>query len=200
MTFKYFYKPELYVGLRDIKTTCDTCGLEKICFDAEAFYGTDDLTSICPECLAGGKLVEKDAYTCNGDIEELEKQIKHLNPNLTNSDIQASAEQKTTDLEKTTPHLVTWQDWNWPCADGDYCKFIGYGSKPFYQKLAKQVSVEDFFRESFYNPDSYIDNLWKEVVPDKEIRNYTDSNKYGTLFYVFESISSDKIVTTWDCC
>jgi uncharacterized protein CbrC (UPF0167 family) len=48
MVFKYFDKPELFTGFREIETTCDICGQEKFCFDAEAFYGTEDLKSICP--------------------------------------------------------------------------------------------------------------------------------------------------------
>lgn len=198
MTFKYFDKPELFVGLRETKTICDTCGQEKVCFDAEAFYGTDDLTSICPDCLASGQLIHKNAFTCDGDIEELKQQIKRLNPDLTNDEIQNIADQKTIELVTTTPHLVTWQDWQWPCADGDYCRFIGYGSKPFYKELAKQIPVEEFFKDSFYDIESYIDYLWKDVVPDKEIKNYNDSNMYGALFYVFKSLNSDKIITIWD--
>ena len=199
MTFKYYDKPELFTGLRNTETTCDTCGQEKICFDAEAFYGTEDINSICPDCLSSGQLNEKNIFTCNGDIEELKQQLKNLNPTLTDTEIENIAQQKTTELEKTTPHLVTWQDWDWPCADGDYCKFIGFGSKPFYKNLAPDLPTEDFFKKSFYDNGSDTDYLWKEVLPDKEIKNFEDSNKYGTLFYVFKSLNSDKILTIWDC-
>ena len=199
MTFKYYDKPELFTGLRDKETTCDTCGQEKICFDAEAFYGTEDINSICPDCLLSGQLNDKNIFTCNGDIEELKQQLKTLNPTLTDIEIENIAHYKTTELEKTTPHLVTWQDWGWPCADGDYCKFIGFGSKPFYKNLATDLPTEGFFKKSFYDNSSDTDYLWKEVLPDKEIKNFEDSNKYGTLFYVFKSLNSDKILTIWDC-
>jgi uncharacterized protein CbrC (UPF0167 family) len=199
MTFKYYDKPELFTGFRDTETTCDTCGQEKICFDAAAFYGTEDLKSICPDCLLGGQLNDKNVFTCNGDIEELERQLKVLNPTLTDLEIENIAKQKTTELEKTTPHLVTWQDWSWPCADGDYCKFIGFGSKPFYKSLTTDLPTEDFFKNSFFDSNSDTDYLWKKALPNKEIKNYQDSNKYGTLFYVFRSLNSDKILTMWDC-
>lgn len=199
MDFKYFEKPEVYVGLREEETVCDTCGQVRKCFDATIFYGTDDLNSICPDCLAGGKLADKNIFTCEGDIETLREQLIQLNPNLTEDEIDDLADHKTFELEKTTPHLVTWQDWPWPAADGDYCKFIGYGSKPFYKKLASEIPVEVFFENSFYDPDSYSDDLWTDTVPDKEIKNYKDSSKYSTLFYVFESLGSGKIITIWDC-
>jgi uncharacterized protein CbrC (UPF0167 family) len=198
MTFKYYDKPELFTGFRDTKTTCGTCGQEKFCFDAEAFYGTEDLTSICPDCLMGGQLNDKNIFTCNGDIEELKRQLKILNPTLTKIEIESIAQQKTTELEKTTPHLVTWQDWNWPCADGEYCKFIGFGSKPLYNEIAKYENVELFFKNSFYNSNYYEEYLWEEV-PEKMILNYTESEQYFTLFYVFKSLNSDKILTIWDC-
>lgn len=199
MDFKYFDKPELFVGLRDTETACDTCGQNKLCFDAEVFYGADSLTSICPDCLASGQLKNKEVFTCVGDIAQLKNQIRRLNPNLTETEIEDIAKQKTIELEKTTPHLVTWQNWQWPCADGDYCKFIGYGSKPLYRGLATNSAVESFFKNSFYDSDSFNDDLWTEVLPQKEIKNYNDSNQYGALFYVFKSLNSDKIITIWDC-
>lgn len=201
MTFKYFDKPELFAVVRDSDTKCDTCGQVKLCFDAEGFKGQDEFSSICFDCLASGRLLDKAFHTCNGDIAELKRQLKALNPALTDLDIAELARQKTTELEKTTPCLVTWQDWDWPCSDGDYCKFIGFGSRPFYNSLATTTG-EELFKTSFYynlKDDSDIDFFWDEVLPDEEIKNFKDSNQYGTLFYVFKSLNSDNIITIWDC-
>ena len=82
MTFKYFDKPEIITGLRENVTTCDICKEDKFCFDAESFYGYAKITSICPECLAIGKLYDREIYTCDGDITELKRQLKELNPSL----------------------------------------------------------------------------------------------------------------------
>lgn len=202
MTFKYFDRPEIFTGLREQITTCDTCGKEKFCFDAEAFVGSEEITSICPECLADGKLLERDIFTCNGDVTELKRQIRMLNPSLTDLEIDKIVIQKTTYLEKTTPPLVTWQDWHWPCADGEYCKFIGYGSRPFYKAIANSSTGEELFKNSFYynlKDESDIDYLWQDILPKNEVKDYNDSNQLATLFYVFKSLNSDKIVTIWDC-
>lgn len=202
MTFKYFDKPEIFTELSDSVTKCDICGQEKHCFDAEVFFGEEDFTSICPECLAEGKLLNRDAFTCIGDITELKRQLKNLNPVLTELQIDDIANQKTIELEKTTPHLVTWQDWDWPCADGDYCKFIGYGSKPFYSSLATKTTGEKLFKNSFYynlKDNSDVDYLWQDILPDEEVKDYNDSNEWATLFYVFKSLNSDSIITIWDC-
>lgn len=199
MKFKYFEYPELFVGFRDTEVTCDICRQRKMCFNAESFYGTLKLSSICAECLGSGKLNELDSFTCDGDIQKLMGQLRKLNPSFTDEEIKQSAKQKSFELEKTTPHLITWQDWSWPSAEGDYCKFIGYGSKPFYNHLAKNLSVIEFFKNSFYDPESYHDELWTDAVPDISIKHYDDSNQYSTLFYVFKSLHSDRIITIWDC-
>ncbi|EDM37870.1 hypothetical protein PBAL39_15634 [Pedobacter sp. BAL39] len=199
MKFKYFESPELYVGCRETEVTCDICRQRKICFNGESFFGTQKLRSICPECLGSGKLNDLDSFTCDGDLKNLKGQLRELHPNLTDEEIHQIAGQKSFELEKTTPHLITWQDWSWPCADGDYCKFIGYGSKPLYKSLAKDITVEEFFKNSFYEPESYYDGLWTDAVPEQSIQHYEESNQYSTLFYVFKSLHSDSIITIWDC-
>lgn len=202
MTFKYFDKPEIFTGLRGSPTVCDICGQEKLCFDAEAFLGSENIASICPECLASGQLQQRDIFTCEGDIAELKRQLKNLHPSLTELEIDDIAKQKTIELEKTTPYLVTWQDWRWPCADGDYCQFIGYGSRPFYEALATTSTGEALFKYSFYynlKDDSDIDYLWQDILPKEEVKDYHDSKALATLFYVFKSLHSDTIITIWDC-
>ena len=197
MVFKYFENPETLIGFHENEVDCDICGENKTCFNAEAFYGEESINFICPKCLAEGKLLSKNIYTCSGDLEELKKQIKNLNPSISVKEIDDLAKEKTQELENKTPHLATWQDWNWPCADGDYCKFIGYGSKPFYQELAKGISDQEFFRDSFYDKNSFTNDLWEEV-PKRRIENFEDSNQNSSVFYVFRSLNSDKILTIWD--
>ncbi|WP_128548669.1 CbrC family protein [Larkinella soli] len=201
MTFKYFDKPEIFVGFLDEKTTCDTCGEFTRCFDAEPFYGEETLAAVCPSCLEKGRLYGMDVYTCEGDFSELKRQLTERHPDLDENEIDAMAEEKTRELEKTTPHLVTWQDWLWPCADGDYCQFIGYGSRPLYNRLSRDFNGQALFESSLYytlRDDSDADALWEEEMPRKEVRTYEESSRYSTLFYVFKSLHSDQIITTWD--
>ena len=200
MNFTYFENPEKYTGLRDHITACHFCEEEKACFEAEAFYGEDSIDSICPQCLLDGRLLEIDSTTCNGDIEDLKRQLKELHPSLGNSEVQQIAADRTTALEKTTPPLITWQDWEWPALDGDYGKFIGYGSKELYKRLARGASAQQFFEDSIRNEDEEIDTeyLWDEVITDTEIKDYTESAEQETLFYIFKSLTSDKIVTIMD--
>ncbi|MFD3001193.1 CbrC family protein [Pontibacter toksunensis] len=115
--------------------------------------------------------------------------------------IEQQAREKTEELEKTTPHLITWQDWEWPCAEGDYCKFIGFGSKPLYRELSAGKPEKEFFSDSIYYTllGSDLEYLWSDVLPEKEVKDYNDSTQYSTLFYVFKSLKSDTVVTILDC-
>jgi len=200
MNFKYFDKPQLFTSFTDKETECGICGKKTKCLDATLFYGTAELAAICPQCLSEGKLYELDIYTCEGDIEELENQLKKIKPGSNTAEIEKLAKEKTTELEKTTPHLITWQDWPWPCADGDYCRFIGFGSKKFYSQIANRNEAKELFKQSLYHTIrdiSDVGELWDEMNQE-EIKNHDDSANYSTLFYVFKSLHSDKIVTVWD--
>ena len=201
MTFTYFENPFKFSPLSEGLTSCDLCGQEKICFDATLFYGEEQITGICPECLADGKLTDMDIFTCDGDVEELRSQLKGIHPEWRDKEIEDEVARKTSVLEKTTPHLVTWQDWEWPCVDGDYCKFIGYGSKPLYASLAPGTDGEQLFKNSFYDvsdDEADIDGFWEDSLPGDAINDYEASTDFDTLFYVFKSLHSDTIVTVWD--
>lgn len=189
-----------YLGLQENLTQCSFCKESKPCFDTSFFLYTEEVKSICKDCLMNGKLMGLDGTTCSGDIVELKKQLKKLNPNYSEKEIDRIADQKTKELEKTTPQLITWQDWDWPCADGDYCKFIGYGSKALYNELSKN-NGKTLFLNSLYKhlKGSDTEYLWDEIMIEDEIKNYEDSSRYATLFYVFKSLNSENIVTIWDC-
>jgi len=202
MQFKYFDNPKLFSGFIEDEAVCDICNSTTKCFDAAAFFGFDEINAICPGCLVSGKLNDKEIYTVSGDIEELKRQLKILHVAFTDQEIETIALEKTKELEKITPPVISWQDWDWPCADGDYCRFIGYGSKQLYETLAYGSDAKRLFSTSFYydlKDVSDVESLWAEALPGNEIKNYEESREYGTLFYVFKSLNSDKVITIWDC-
>ncbi len=201
MLFPYFVHYEQFAAFLEGETTCDCCRQTKHCLDAASFYGEETIKAICPDCLAGGELKGRDIYTCEGDITELIRQIQVLHPGWPVTQVEKLAAEKTEELEKTTPPIISWQDWPWPCADGDYCTFIGYGSKALYNRLAKDQDGAWLFQLSLYHlvkEDADADKLWEESMPDREIRDHAASQEHGTIFYVFESRPTSQIVTVWD--
>lgn len=200
MNFKYFNNPEKYTGLIKEKTFCNCCGKEKFCYDTGSFYGENKIEAICTDCLGEGLLRKYNITTCTGDITELKKQLKEKYPKKNNDEIEKIALEKTEELEFTTPQLITWQEWFWPCIDGEYCKFIGYGSIELYNKLSNEKGKK-LFEESLYyvlREFSDIEFLWSNCMPEKHIKDYNESSEFGTLFYLFKSINSEKYVTIWD--
>lgn len=201
MQFIYFGQPEHFSIFIDDITICDFCKLETTCFDGSSFIGEDVVKAICPDCLSAGKLSEKKMATCNGDIGQLKKQLKKINKELSAKEIDDIANQKTAQLEHTTPPLISWQDWEWPCADADYCTFIGFGSVSLYERLAGKKDPVTFFSKSIYynlKDDEEGEILWEDFMPANEIKNYEESTQHATLFYVFKSLRSNKIITIWD--
>jgi hypothetical protein len=96
---------------------------------------------------------------------------------------------------------VSWQDWVWPCAEGDYCRFIGYGSKTLYASMAPGTDGMVLFKNSFYHTVAYdadVDEFWDDLLPEEDIADYNESADLPVLFYVFKSLHSDRIVTIWD--
>lgn len=201
MSSKYFQSPDSFAIFHDGIAQCDICGTVKRCFDASFFYGENAIDAVCTDCLSSHRLGDIDSSSCQGDIGELKRQLRFLNPSLLPAEIDRIAETKTTELEKSTPPVITWQDWDWPCADGDYCTFIGYGSQPLYDKLSPDGNGKKLFSDSiYYNQDdeSDTDGLWYESMPQNEIKNNDEAEARSVLFYVFKSLNSDKIITVWD--
>lgn len=200
MDFKYFDNYQKLTSLTKEEVECEICNQHKICFDT-TFYGKEDIEHVCPECLYDKKLYGRDIYSNNGDLQTLLLQIKIIHPNLTDEQQVQLATERTKELEQATPHLITWQDMNWLCLDGDYAKFIGYGSKPFLNSLAENGNGQNLFQNSLH-PDLqeyYTQEQWLEMVPDKLIADYDQSSYYGTLFYIFKSLTTNKIAIWWDC-
>ena len=164
------------------------------------FMGWILIDWICLDCLANGELRKLDIFTCEGDVEALHEQLTALHPTASAEQIEAWAQEKTEELERTTPHLVTYQDWPWPAADGDYCQFVAYGSKAFFNGRAADGDGKILFLDFLQNADEVedVEELWAEDLPDKAINTYSETGSYPALFYVFQSLHSSRLLTVWD--
>ena len=198
--YKYFIQPDRFAIFLPAPTRCDFCETEKRCFDGATFQGSEPIAAICEDCLATGKLRNRDTFVCEGDIVELQRQLQALKPEKREKTVSKYAGEITDDLERTTPPIFTHQSWYWPCSGGDYCGFLGYGSKSLYNLLATDGNGEDFFLETLYytvEDLSDVDELW-EIMPEAAITNVNDVKFLDTLFYVFKSQSGRQVVTVWD--
>ena len=199
MKFKYFEDFERLTTLTEDEVECEICTEEVICFDS-SFLGTEEIDHICPKCLFEKKLYDRNIFTNQGSSEELLSQIKETFHDLNEEEQINLAKSRDQELEQATPQLITWQDFNWPCLDGDYAKFIGYGSKPLFSTLAPNGDGRSLFKQSLHADlqEYYTEEQWLNMVPDEAIKNYSESNEFGTLFYIFKSLTSNKLVIWWD--
>ncbi len=100
----------------------------------------------CLKCAYGFEHIN--IVTNNADIENLKVQIKTLNPILSESEVNKLAQLKTRELVKTTPPLLASTAFLWPALAGEYAKFIGYGSKQFYETLSSKTDAFTYFCNS----------------------------------------------------
>ena len=200
MEFKYFKYPDKYSVIIDEDVECDICGKTQRCFDAESYLGEEEITAICPDCLRAGRLRGRSVFTNEGDVDELRHQLTILNPHITSQELEERIETKKFELEQATPHILTWQDWAWPCADGDFCQFLRYGSKEDFNRFAQDGNGKHVFATTLYKDLkelSDIDEIW-EALPESPIQSLDDTN-YSILCYIFKSLSGHEIITIWDC-
>ena len=206
MPYKYFKHPKRFVAFHDDAITCQICKEKKNCLDASPFYGEDELEAVCEDCLNAGRLTEIGACTIDADTEMLVKQLEELYPNWTKKELFEDAKAKTDELELRTPPILSWQEWKYPAADGDYCQFIGFASKQDYERLAllgeEEMDGKTFFARTLYDTfaeDTNVDGIWKSMA-DRKIKNVAQSNDYFLLVYLFKSLHSETYVSVWDIC
>jgi uncharacterized protein CbrC (UPF0167 family) len=203
MPYKYFAHPNSLAAFHDEPMTCEICATSKKCLDASSFYGEKEMDAICEDCLAGGRLKEINACTMDADVEMLVQQLERLHPEWKIDHLLQDAKAKTDELELRTPPVLSWQEWKYPAADGDYCKFMCFASKADYIKLAgEDGDPKAFFASTLYDTfaeDTNIDGVW-DAMPDTRIKTVAKSNEYFLLVYLFKSLHSDTYVSLWDIC
>ena len=199
MEFKYFKYPKKFGVYISGKNNCSICNWKGKCMDATPFYGEEMLDAICPKCLKEGKLQGRNIFTNDGDTETLLDQLVELYPDATNEEIVAMARTRTDELETQTPTILSWQDWKFPCADGDYCEFIGFASQQSLNELAPNGNGQAFLQSIFYKNFKVVenfDNLWGNI-PVQPIENLDQANR-DILVYLFKSVVTDTYIATWD--
>lgn len=202
MPYKYFKYPKRYAVFTEANATCEICGTVTQCLDASAFYAEQELEAICENCVSTGRLEEINAFTNDGDVEQLFDQLLELYPNTEKEQLLQEAKAKTNELEMQTPPIVSWQDWKFPALDGDYCQFIGFASQQDFNALATDGNGKQLFDESLLDElreYTDIDAIW-ERIPKQKVKTVAQSNNYTLLAYLFKSVVSEKYVTIWDMC
>ena len=195
--FKYFLNPEKYAVILG-KSECDICHKVKECFDGSVYYGEEEFGAFCFECVSKGRLLEVGAFSCDPDVRSLKEQLKQINKDLPDKDIERIKNELTDQLIHSTPKFPTWQDWAWPCHCGDYCQFISLAGKEDFNELAEDKNGKNLFGGSLNDrtkENTDIENVWKDLKNG----HININEEYSPMAYIFRCIICNKIITEWDC-
>lgn len=198
IVFRYFRNPHQFSTYSDTPKTCDICGQVRAGYGGP-FYGKADVEFVCEECLATGRLAERDVITNEGDLVALREQLRGKHPKLDEAQIEARAQQRTTELENCTPHLITWEDFFWPAHCGDYCCFFKEVGKPDLNNLAPDGDGRTFFGTHLYGDLSDLTDVsvvWERIRPDSPKDNVIS---YTVGVYLFQCLHCGAYVILWDC-
>lgn len=141
-TFQYHPDP-LYTGAFDESeedVICDCCGKTTNIFYTGPFFSVEDISYLCPECIASGEAARK----YNGSFQD----DFSLDDGVDNPE-------KLDELIHRTPGYSGWQQEYWRAHCGDYCAFLGYVGVRELQALGVLEEVLD---------DSMWDEEQKEMI------------------------------------
>ncbi len=197
MRYRYFAKPHAFSTYKFEKSFCDLCGRSRTGYKG-GFRGRVHIEFVCEECLAAGKLRLRGAFTNEGDIRALREQLKTMFPEYGETQLRFLERRRTDELEHRTPHILTWQDFQWPAHCGDYCCFIKEVGLEDLDRLAADGNGRQFFEEHLHNDNrrgTELDNWWYGIRPDSPEDN---SVAYNVGVYLFQCLLCAKYVILWD--
>jgi len=153
--------------------------------------------AFCFECVAKGRLFEVGASVVEGDVQALRKQIQRQNPSLSTTENENKVQERTKQLEGSTPAFAPWQDWLWAAHCGDYCQLITLAGQDEFNKLAVDGDGKKLFRNSLHGDlkeHTDVDSVWSRLKPDSR----GPRDKWSPLAYIFKCLSCGAILTIWD--
>lgn len=192
ITFRYFRQPHEFSTFSQTPQVCELCGKTRTGY-CGPFYGVNSIEFVCEQCLVNGSLADKDAFTNDGNLKELLVQLESQFSGLPKTEIDKMAKAKNRELLCCTPHLITWQDFNWPVHCGDYCCFLKEVGQPELLAIAPEGQVHKLFKS---NNDDNFKNWWPNVRPDAPKDNAT---AYSIGVYLFQCLNCKEYVVFWDC-
>lgn len=124
---------------------CMCCGKPSTYYYTTMMYALKEVNCLCPQCIADGSA----AKTFDGQF-------------IQDAQLLETEADKTDELFKRTPGLVTWQGEYWLACCNDYCAFIAYvGTKELEEMGIADEVFADYERQGGYNIDDVRSYLQK---------------------------------------
>lgn len=128
--FKYHpdpFKTEIFRRLEE-PAVCPCCEKKTSVIYEGPFYSVEDVSGLCPDCIASGAAAEK----FDGEFQDSESVDEVIDPD------------KLEELTCRTPGYCGWQQEYWRAHCGDFCAFLGYVG---YEDLKKAGLVEEVLED-----------------------------------------------------
>jgi len=195
--YRYFRDPHAFSTYRQEPGRCGICDRTAPGYDGP-FFGPEDLSFVCEECLHGGRLQERECFTNEGDIVELRGNLALANPGISAERLASLVAERTDELTHRTPYVTTWQDFIWPVHCTDYCRYEKEAGRRDFQTLAGASDPKQFFVQHLTpsGRGTDLDHLWQSVRDDSPVDN---SIAYSTAVYLFSCLVCATPVVLWDC-
>lgn len=200
ITFRYFQDPHHFSSYSYEPDVCNTCGQTCMVYE----YGSGP-EYICEQCLSEGRFTgEEEDYTTNeGDVSELRKQLGSLHPELLDEQIETLVQQRTTEIERRTPPVLTWQHFFWPVHCGDYCCYLKEAGKEDLNNLSPDGDGQSFLEGHLYDEvlrmlrGTTIETVWQAVRPDSP--EYHDEYVLASVgVYLYQCLHCGEFVILHD--
>ena len=144
---KFRYHPEpLKTGAfkDDMIVICECCGKNTEIYYNNGVYSEQDVTYLCPACIANGEAAKKfDATFVQGADNFVTDDAK-----------------KDEELFERTPGYESWQGEHWVACCDDYCTFLGDVGK----KELLELGIADEVFDDYVKRDEYDVKMAREVL------------------------------------
>jgi uncharacterized protein len=199
--FRYFARPHTFAAYTAEPTPCDFCGETRHCYPGPFAGGsedTDDLETICEECLVSGRLTAAQLSDNEGSLGELRRQLAKMRPDLAEAEIERIARQRTDEVESRTPSPLTWQDFHWSAHCGDYCRYLKEVGQPEVIALAPDGAGPAYLlaHADVVNDIEHAREVWEGVRPDAP---QDCAQGYSVGVYLFQCLVCGEYILIWDC-
>lgn len=197
-TFRYFLHPHEFSNYQEEPRHCDICGRTQSGYEGPFAGEHDEVEFVCEDCLSSGRLQELDLSTNDGNVSSLRRQLRVLEPQLADVELDRLARERTAAIEHRTPCIMTWQDFFWPTHCGDYCRFIKEVGQPELNQLSPEGNGVAFFAahaSDIEDMDSARE-IWEGIRPDAPSDG---KDGYTTGVYLFRCLVCGQYVVLWDC-
>ncbi len=206
ITFCYFADPHNFSTYTNDLHQCDICHQERPAYEWPFYGNADQLKFVCEQCIAGGRLAEFDATTNSAEPGGLAEVVRIVHPEWTPDEQQQYVAERTKELEERTPHIVTWQDSDWPIHCDDYMRYLKGAGRLDCEKPSVTGDAEAFFKQHLADQNrlgdtdaaiqEYVNNLWGVMRVDCP---QNGENTWGTEFYLYQCTRCGEYSITWDC-